>query len=177
MQAGPCMSAVVLYHYTCKELYCKIKRFSLFFVCVCLFICIICVKVLQTFQNVVLEETLESPLGYKEIKPVNPKGNQPWIFIGRTDAKAEAPILWPPDVKSWLIGKDPDAGKYWGQEEKWVTEDEMVGWHHRLNEHEFEQTPRSSEGQGSLECWSPWARKESDTTEQLNWTECVRIWI
>ena len=96
--------------------------------CVCLFICIICVKLLQTFQNVVLEETLESPLDCKEIKPVNSKGNQPWIFIGRTDAEAGAPIFWPPDVKSWLIGKDPDSGKDWGQEEKWVTEDEMVGW-------------------------------------------------
>ena len=166
MQASPCLPAVVLYHYTCKELYCKIKRFSLFFVC--LFICIICVEVLQTFQNVVLEETLESPLGYKEIMPVNPKENQPWIFIGRTDAEAEAPILWPPDVKSWLIGKDPDAGKYCRQEEKWVTEDEIVGWHHQLNEHEFEQAPRKSEGQGSLECCSPGGHKESDTAEQMN---------
>ena len=84
-----------------------------------------------------LEKTLESPLDYKEIQPVNPKGNQPWIFIGRTDVEAETPILWPPDVKSWLTGKDPDAGKYWGQEEKGTTEDEMVGWHHQLNEHEF----------------------------------------
>ena len=86
-----------------------------------------------------LEKTLESPLDSKDIKPVNPKGNQCWIFIERTDAEAEAPILWPPDVKSWLIGKDPDAGKEWGQETKGVTEDEMVGWHHRLNGHEFEQ--------------------------------------
>ena len=96
------------------------------------------------FQTVVLEKTLESPLGSKEIKPVNPKGNQPWIFIGRTDA--EAPILWPPDAKSWLIGKDPDAGKDWRQEEKWVIEDKMVGWHHQLNGHDFEQTPGGTEG-------------------------------
>ena len=90
------------------------------------------------FWTVMLEKTLESPLGCKEIKLVNPKGNQTWIFIGRTDAVAEAPILWPPDTKSWLIGKDPDAGKDWRQEEKGMTEDEMVGWHHRLNGHEFE---------------------------------------
>ena len=115
---------------------------------------------------VVLEKTLESPLDSKEIKPVNPKGNQPWTFIGRTDA--EAPILWPPDAKSWLIGKDPDAGKDWGQEEKGVTEDEMVGWHHRLNEHEFEQTLGDSEGQGSLARCSLRAHKELGTTEWLN---------
>ena len=103
------------------------------------------------FQNVVLEKTLESPLDSKN-KPVNPKGNQPWIFIGRTDAEAEAPILWPPDVKSRLIGKDSDDGKHWGQEEKGVTEDEMFRWHHLLNGHEFEQTLGDSEGQGSLVC-------------------------
>jgi len=97
-------------------------------------------------QTVVLEETLESPLDRKEIKPVNPKGNQPWIFIGRTDAEAEVPILWPPDVKNWLIGKDPDAGKDWRQE-KGMTEDEMVGWHHQLDGHEFEQVPRVGDGQ------------------------------
>ena len=118
-----------------------------------------------------LEKTLESPLDCKEIKPVNPKGNQPWIFIGRTDAEAEAPILWPPDAKSWLIRKDPDAGKDWGQEEKGTTEYKMVGWHHQLNRHEFEQTVENSEGQRSLVCSSPWGRKEtgvSDWTE-LNW--------
>ena len=104
---------------------------------------------------VVLEKTLRSPLDYREIKPLNPKGNQPWIFIERTDAEAEAPILWPPDVKNQLIGKDTDAGKDWGQEEKGVTEDEMVGWHHRLTGHEFEQTPGDGEGQGSLVCCSP----------------------
>ena len=111
-----------------------------------------------------LEKTLESPLDSTEIKPVNPEGNQLWIFIGRTDAEAETPILWPPDAKSWLTGKDPDAGKDWGQEEKRATEDEMVGWHHWLNEHEFEQTPGYSEGQGSQVCCSPWGRKELDKT-------------
>ena len=100
-----------------------------------------------------------------EIKPVSPKGNQPWKFIGRTDA--EAPILWPPDVQSQLIAKDPDAGKDWGQKEKGVTENEMVGWHHWLNGHEFKQIPGDSEGQESLACCSPWGCKESDTmTEQ-----------
>ena len=115
----------------------------------------------------VLEETLESPLNSKEIKPVNPKGNQPWIFIGRTDVKAEAPILWPPDAKSQLIGKDPDVGKDWRQKEKRVTEDEMVGWHHQFDGHEFEQAQGDSEGQGSLAGFSPWGGKESDMTEQL----------
>ena len=89
------------------------------------------------FWTVVLEKTLESPLDCKEIQPVHPKGDQSWVFIGRTDVEAETPILWPPDVKNWLIGKDPDAGKDWRQEEKGMTEDEMVGWHHRLNGHEF----------------------------------------
>ena len=120
------------------------------------------------FWTVVLEKTLKSPLDNKEIKPVNPKGNQPWLFIGRTDGEAEALILWPPDAKSRLIGKDPDSGKDWGQEEKGATEDEMVGWHHRLNGHEFKQTPGDSEGQGSLVCFSPWGCKELDTTERLN---------
>ena len=90
------------------------------------------------FWTLVLEKTIESPLDYKEIQPVHPKGDQSWIFIGRTDAEAETPILWPPDAKSWLIGKDPDAGKDWMREEKGMTENEMVGWHHRLNGHEFE---------------------------------------
>ena len=117
------------------------------------------------FQTVVLKKILESPLGCK-IKPVNPKWNQSWIFIGRTDA--ETPILWPPDAKSLLTGKDPDAGKDWGQEEKGMTEDEMVGWYHRLNGHEFEQALCDGEGQGSLACCSPWGYKESDTTEWLN---------
>ena len=116
------------------------------------------------FWTVVLEKTLESPLDCKEIKPVNHKGNESWIFIGRTDAETDAPILWPPDVKSWFTGKDPDAGKDWGQEEKGMTEDEMVGWHHWLNGHEFEQPLGDSEGQGGLVCFSAWYDKESDTT-------------
>ena len=113
-------------------------------------------------------KTLENPLDCKEIQPVNPKGNQSWIFIGRTDAEAEAPILWPPDVKSWLIWKDPDDEKDWRQEEKGTTEDEIVGWHHQLNGHEFEQALGDAEGQGILACCSPWGHKESDRTEQLN---------
>ena len=120
------------------------------------------------FRTVVLEKALESPLDCKEIKPVHPKGNQSWIFIGRTDAEAEAPVLWPSDVKNWLTGKDPDAGEDWGQE-KGTTEDEMVGWHHWPNEHDFEQAPGVGDGQESLVCCSPWGLKESDTTEWLNW--------
>ena len=116
------------------------------------------------FWTVLLEKTLESPLDCKEIKPVNPKENQPCIFIGRTDAEAEAPILWPPDAKSLLIGKDPDAGKDWRQEEKGKTENEMVGRHHWLNAHEFEQVLGDGEGQGSLMCCIPLVHKESDTT-------------
>ena len=115
-----------------------------------------------------LQKTLENPLDSKEIKPVNPKGNQPWKYIGKPNAEAEAPILWPPDMKSWLTGKDPDAKKDWGQEEKGVTEDEMVGWNHQLNGHKFEQTLGNGEGQGSLACCSSWGHKESDTTERLN---------
>ena len=115
-----------------------------------------------------LEKTLESPLDNKEIKAVNPKGNQPWIFIGRTDAEVETPILWPPDAKSWLIREDTDAGKDWRQEEKGMTEDKMVGWHHWLNGHEFEWAPGDTEGQGSLACCSPWGHKELDTNEGLN---------
>ena len=120
------------------------------------------------FSTVVLENTLESPLDCKEITVVNPKGNQSWIFIGRADAKAEAPNLWPPDVKSWLIRKDPDSGKDWRQEEKGMTEDEMVGWHHQINGQEFEQAPVDGEGQGSLACFSPLGCKELDMTELLN---------
>ena len=119
-------------------------------------------------QTVVLEKTLESSLDSKEIKPVNPKRNQPWIFIGMTDAEAKASIPWPPYMKNQLIGKDPDVGKDWRQEEKGVTEDEMVGWHHQFNGHEFEQTPGDSKGQGILVCCTPWGHKQSDTTEQLN---------
>ena len=103
---------------------------------------------------------------------VNPKGNQSWIFIGRTDAEAETPMLWPPDVKNWLTGKDSDAGKDWRQEEKGTTEDEMVGWLHWLDGHEFEQVLGVGDGQGSLVCCSPWGCKELDTTEQLNWEVC-----
>ena len=114
------------------------------------------------FQVVLLEKTLESPLDSQEIKPVNPKGNQPWIFTGRIDA--EAPILWPPDTKSWLIGKDPDASKDWKEMEKRATEDGMVGWHHQLNGHEFAQTLGDSEGQGSLMHCSSWGLKESEIT-------------
>ena len=123
------------------------------------------------FWTVVLEKTLENPLECKEIQPVHPKGDQSWIFIGRTDAEVEAPILWPPDVKSWLIGKDPDTGKDWGQEEKGTTEDEMVGWPHQLIGHEFELTLGVGDGQGSLACCSPWGHKESDMTEWLKGTE------
>ena len=114
------------------------------------------------FRTVVLEKTFESPLDCKEIKPVNPKGNQAWLFIGRTDA--EAPIVWPPNSICQLIGKDPDAGKDWGQKEKRAIEDKMIGWHHRLHGHDFEQTLGYSDGQGSLECCSPWGHKESDMT-------------
>ena len=123
------------------------------------------------FQTMVLEKTLESSLDCKKIKPVNPKGNQSWIFTGRTDAEAGTPILWPPDGKSWHTGKDPDAGKDWRQKEKEATEDEIVGWQHQLNGHEFEQALGDGEEQGSLAGYSPWGRKESDITEQLNWTE------
>ena len=107
----------------------------------------------------------------KEIQPVHSKGDQSWVFFGRTDAKAETPILWPPHAKSWLIGKDPDAERDWGQEEKGATEDEMAGWHHQLHGHEFEWTPGVSDGQGGLACCNSWAHKESDMTEWLNWTE------
>ena len=112
-----------------------------------------------------------SHLDCKEIQPVHPKGDQSWIFIGRTDAEAETPILWPPHVKSWLIWKDPDAGKDWGQEEKGTTEDEMVGWHHWLDGHEFESTPGVGDGQGGLACCDSWGRKELEMTERLNWTD------
>ena len=127
------------------------------------------------FWTVVLEKTLESPLDWKEIQLIQPKGGQSWVFIGRTD-EAETPILWPPDAKSWLIWKDPDAGKDWGQEEKGITEDEMVGWHHRLNAHEFGWTTGVGNGQGGLACCSSWGRKELDTTEWLNWTALNWIW-
>ena len=123
------------------------------------------------FWTAVLEKTLEIPLNCKEIQPVYPKRNQSWIFIGRTDVEAETPILWLPDVKNWLIRKDSDARKDLRQEEKGTTVDEMVGWHHWLDGHEFEQAPGVGDGQGSLVCCSPWGCKELDTTEQLNWTD------
>ena len=120
------------------------------------------------FWTAVLEKTLESPLDSKEIQAVHPKGNQSWIFIGRTNAEAETPILWPPDVKNWLIRKDPDAGKDWRHEEKGTTEDEMVGWHHWLDGHKFQQALGVDDGQGSLACCSSWGCKELDMTERLN---------
>ena len=126
-------------------------------------------------QIVLLEKTPESLLDSKKIKPVNPEGNQPWVFIGRTDADAEALILWPPDVKSQLIGKNADAGKDWRQKEKRAREDEMVGWHHQLNRHEFEQTLGHSEGHWSLVCCSPRGRKESDTMEWLNGNTSINL--
>ena len=129
------------------------------------------------FWTVVLQKTLESPLDCKEIQPVHRKGDQSWVFIGRTDVEAETPILWSPDVKSWLIGKDPDAGKDWGQEEKGTTEDEMVGWHHRHNRHGFGWTPGVGDGQGGLVCCSSWGCKESDMTEWLNWSNKMNIII
>ena len=107
----------------------------------------------------------------KEIKAVSPNGNQSWICSGKTDAEAEAPVLWPPDAKNWFIGKGPDAGEDWRQEEKGTTDDEMVGWHHWLDGQEFEQALGVGDGQGSLMCSSPWGHKESDMTERLNWTE------
>ena len=127
------------------------------------------------FWTMVLRKNLESPLDCKEITPVIPKGNQPWILIGWTDAKAEAPILWPPNVKSWLIGKDPDAGKDWGQEEKGMTEDEMVGWHHWLSGHECEQTQGDSQGQRNLACSNSWGHKELDINEQLSRHSCFIV--
>ena len=124
---------------------------------------------IDAFWTVVLEKTLESPLDCKEIQPVYPKWDQSWMFIGRTDVEAETPILWPPHVKSWLIGKDPDAGRDWGQEEKGTTEYEMAGWYHRLDAQEFGWTLGVGNGQGGLACCDSWGRKESDMTEWLNW--------
>ena len=128
------------------------------------------------FWTVVLEKTLESPSDCKEIQPVHPKGDQSWVFIGGTDVGgtdvgAETPILWPPYAESWVIGKDPDAGKDWGQEEKGMTEDEMFGLHHWHNGHGFGWTPGVGDGQGGLACYGSWGHNESDMTEQLNWTE------
>ena len=123
------------------------------------------------FWTVVLEKNPESPLDYKEVQPVHSEGDPPWDFFGRTDAKAETPALWPPHAKSWLIGKDSDAGRDWGQEEKGTIENEMAGWHHWLNGHEFEWTPGVGDGQGGLACCDSWGHNESDRTERMNWTE------
>ena len=128
-------------------------------------------SILAVVTTVVLEKSLESSLDCKEIQPVHSKGDQPWVFFGRNDAKAETPVLWPPHVESWLIGKDSDAGRDWGQEEKGTTEDEMAGLYHQLDGHESEWTLRVGGRQGGLACRDSWGRKESDTTEQLNWTE------
>ena len=124
-----------------------------------------------------LEKTLESPLDFKEIKPVHSKVNHSWILFGRADVEAEAPILWPPEAKSWLIYKVTDTRKDWRQEEKKMTEEDMVGWHHWLNEHEFEQAPGDGNGQGSLACCSLWGCKESDKTEWLNNNMGVRAYL
>ena len=133
------------------------------------------------FWTVLLENTLESPLDCKEVQLVNSEGDQPWDFFGRNDAKAETPVLWPPHAKSWLIGKDSDVERDWGQEEKGTTEDDMAGWHHWLDGHESEWTLGLGDGQGGLACCDSWSRKESDTTERLNWTELniilSKIWI
>ena len=124
------------------------------------------------FWTVVLEKSLESPLDCKEIQPVHPKGDQSWVFIGRTDTEAETPILWPPHEKRWLIGKDFDAGRDWGQEEKGTTEDEMTGWHHWLDGHESEWTPGDGDGQGGLACCDSWGRRVGhDWATELNWLQ------
>ena len=128
------------------------------------------------FWTVVLEKTLESPLDCKEIQPVHAKGNQSWIFTGRTDVEAGAPILWPPDGKNWPTGKDSDSGKDWRREEKGTTENEMIGWHHRLSGDEFGWTLGVGDGQGGLVCCSPWDCKESDMTEWLNWCSFICTW-
>ena len=126
---------------------------------------------LGTEELMLLNCGVESPLDCKEIQPVHSKGDQSWVFFGRNDAKAETPVLWPPHVKSCLTGKDSDAGRDWGQEEKGTTEDEMAGWHHWLDVHEFEWTLGVGDGQGGLVCCDSWGHKELDTTEWLNWTE------
>ena len=127
------------------------------------------------FWTMVLEKTLASPLDCKEIQPVHSEGYQPWDFFGRNDAKAETPVFWPPHTKNWLIGKDSDAGRDWGQEEKGTTEDEMAGWHRWLDRRGSEWTLGVGDGQGGLACCNSWGRKELDMTEQLNWTELIHI--
>ena len=128
------------------------------------------------FWTVMLEKTLESPLDCKEIHQVHPKGDQPWVFIGRTDAEAETPLLWPPDAKSWLVGKDPDTGRDWGQEEKGTIEDEMAGWHQQLDGYEFEQTLGVGDGQEGLACCNSWSRRvRHNWATELNWTELSNL--
>ena len=129
------------------------------------------------FWTAVLEKTLEGPLDWKEIQPVHPKGDQSWVFLGRTDVEAETPILWPPDAMSWLIWKDPDAGKDWGWVKKGTTEDEMVGWHHWLDGHGFGWPPGVGDEQGGLAYCSSWGHQESDTTEQLIWSDLMKTSI
>ena len=129
------------------------------------------------FWTVLLEKMLESPLDFKEIKPAKPKANQSWMYIGRTDAEAATPIFWPPHMKNWLIGKDPDAGKDWRQEKKGLTEDEMVGWHYWLDGHGFEQTPSVGDGLGGLVCWSPWCQSiQLSGWTELNWKP-LTVWM
>ena len=138
--------------------------------------CILCLYLPQWMAvTYLLWSTLESPLDCKEIQPVHSKGDQSWVFFGRNDAKAGTPALWPPHAKSWLIGKDCDAGRDWGQEEKGTTEDEMAGWHHGLDGHKFEWTPGVDDGQGGLVCCNSWGCKESDMTEWLYWTELILL--
>ena len=129
------------------------------------------------FWTVVLEKTVQNPLDFKEVQPVHPKGDQSWVFIGRTDVETATPILWPPDAKRWVIWKVRDAGKDWWQEEKWTTDDRMVVRHHWLNGREFEWTPGVGDGQGGLAYCSSWGHKETDTTEQLNWTELIYTYV
>ena len=149
------------------QLKCHLFQKSLRKYCLCCFS--ICILFYPLY--VVLEKTLESPLDCKEIQPVHSEGDQPWDFSGRNDAKAEIPVLWPPHAKSWLMGKDSDAGRDWGQEEKGTTEDEMAGWHHWLYGRESQWTPGVGDGQGGLACCDSWGPKESDMTKRLNWTE------
>ena len=137
---------------------------------ICKYMYVFLLRENEEYAILVLEKTLESPLDCKEIQPVHSEGDQPSDLFGRTDAQAETPILWPPHAKSWLIGKDSDAGRDWGQEENGMTEDEMAGWHHRLDGRESEWTPGDGDEQGGLACCNSWGRTESDSTEWLNWT-------